>query len=39
MSQTKEELLKQLTELEELEKKVQSKKSVLKYKEMDVPIK
>lgn len=39
MSKTKEELLKQLTELEELEKKVETKKSELEYKKLDVPFK
>jgi hypothetical protein len=39
MSKTKEDLLKELTELEELEKKMESKKSAVAYKDAEVPFK
>ncbi len=39
MSKTKEELLKELNELEELESKIQTKKSDLQYKKMGLPFK
>ena len=39
MSKTKEELLKELQELEDLEKKVQDKKSGIEYKKLEVPFK
>lgn len=38
-SQTKEELLKELNELEELEKKVEGKKSKQEYRSLEVPFK
>jgi hypothetical protein len=38
-SKTKEELLAELKELEELEKQVDSKKSEIKYQKMEVPFK
>ena len=37
MSQTKEELLKEIQELEALEKQVSSKKSAQQFKDLDVP--
>lgn len=37
MSKTKEELQKELEELETLEKQVQEKKSAIEYKQLDVP--
>ena len=37
MSKNKEELLKELAELEQLEKQVESKKSVQRYQTMEVP--
>ena len=39
MSKTKEELLKELSELEELENKVQAKKSDIEYKKLELPFK
>ena len=39
MSKTKEELLKELEELETLEEKVQAKKSEIDYKKLTVPFK
>lgn len=39
MSKTKEDLQKELEELEKLESKVQEKKSTLEYKKLDVPFK
>ena len=39
MSKTKEELLKEVAKLEELENKVADKKANLKYKKLEVPFK
>jgi hypothetical protein len=39
MSKTKEQLLSELAELEELKKKVDSKKSAQEYKNLEVPFK
>lgn len=39
MSKTKEELLQELAELEELEKKIDNKKSNLEYQKLDLPFK
>lgn len=39
MNQTKEELLNELKELEELEKQVSSKKATIDYQQLDLPFK
>lgn len=39
MSKTREELEKELAELDELEKQVESKKANIEYKQLDVPFK